>query len=121
VVPASGIKLAHKAHLSGFSIQSPKKNQRSPLAIYFPRKGSSVADFDVTLRAFRSCHPVIALVEGFDLFPDRNYLVAAEPIVSGGVPWRVLMTAVRNDFVERVEPWTTRLGVPWEVGACQSA
>jgi hypothetical protein len=115
------MRLAHKAHLSGFSIQSLKKGQRSPHAIFFPRKGSSVANFDITLRAFRTRKPVIALVEGFDLFPDRNFLVAAEPIVSGGVPWRVMMTAVRNDFVELVEPWTTRLAVPWEVGAYQSA
>jgi IrrE N-terminal-like domain len=121
VVPATGMKLAHKAHLSGFSIQSPKRGRQRPHAMYFPRKGSTVADFDITLRAFRSRASVVALVEEFDLFPERNYLVAAEPIVSGGVPWRVVMTAVRNDFVEQVEPWTTRLGVPWEGGANQSA
>ena len=111
----------HKAHLSGFSIQSPKRGRRSPAAIFFPRKGSTVADFEITRRAFVSRTSVVALVEGFDLFPDRNYLVAAEPIVSGGVPWRVVMTAVRNDCVDKVEPWTTRLKVPWETGVFQSA
>jgi hypothetical protein len=114
-IPPTALRLSQKAHLSGFSIQSRKKGERSPHGIYFPRRGSVVVDFDIALRAYRSRAPIIALVEGFDLFPDRNFLVAAEPIVSGGVPWRILMTAVRNDYVDRVEPWTARLGVPWRV------
>jgi hypothetical protein len=87
----------------------------------FPRPGSTAADFDVTSRAFTSGRSVLRLVEGFDLFHQQDYLVAAEPFVSGGVVWRILMTAVRSDYVERVAAWTDRLGAPWEAGAYQFA
>jgi len=121
VVP-TGMKLAYRAHLSGLSIHSPKKKGPSHLLReVFPKQGSTVADFDVTTRAFTSHRPVIALVEGFDLFRQQDYLVAAEPMVSGGVAWRILMTAVRSDYVEQVTPWTDRLDAPWEVGAYQFA
>lgn len=122
VVPADRMAVAYKAHLSGFSIQSTKnKGLSALLRATFPKKGSTVADFDVTMRVFRTRRAVIKLVEGFDLLRERDYLVAAEAILTGGVLWRILMTAVRSDFVGRVEPWTTRLDVPWEAGAYQSA
>lgn len=122
VVRAVELRLAYRAHLSGFSIQSAKTKGLSPLLREtFPKKASTVAEFDVTRRAFNTRKAVIKLVEGFDLLRERDFLIAAEPIVSGGVPWRIVMTAVRNDFVEHVEPWTARLGVPWEGGANLSA
>ena len=36
--------------------------------------------------------------------------MAAEPFFVAGIPWRVLMTAVRRDCAHLVAPWVERLG-----------
>ncbi len=49
-------------------------------------------------------------VEGFDLLDERNFLVAAEPLLDQHlVPRKIVMTAVRKDCEPLARPWLMRL------------
>lgn len=49
------------------------------------------------------------------LLPEANFPVLAEPILPWGIPWRVLVTAIRLDGVGDVAPLLARLR-PYDLG-----
>jgi hypothetical protein len=115
------MKVTHKAHLRGFSIQRPKRRGMPVVRATFAGSHSSVTDFEVTLRAFQTKRPFLTRVGGLSHFDDQNYIVAAEPMVTGAVPRQIVMTAVRRDCERLVHPWVARLGVAVDSGLFQKA
>lgn len=81
----------------------------------FPKLGSALAEFSVLREALRRERPCSATITGMGLTPETDYLVLAEPILPWGVPWRVLLTAVRLDGVRDVAPLLARLQ-PYDLG-----
>ena len=81
----------------------------------FPKVGSGLAEFSVLSEALRRERPCSATVTGMGLAPDADYLVLAEPILPWGVPWRVLVTAVRLDGIRAIAPLRARLQ-PYDLG-----
>lgn len=115
------LEMAHRAHLCGFTIQKARRAGAHVIRHVFPQRGSTAADFDTTLRAFRTRRACLSRVEGFDIFGDRNFIVGAEPILTGPLPWRIVMTAVRTDFERNVQSWLARLGLDSGAPAYQRA
>jgi hypothetical protein len=117
---ADSLKLRYRAHLSGFSIDKGGSASSKLAHLVFPSRSAAAGDFRLSLQCLADRRPVVASVSGFDLFGQHDYLVAAEPFFAVGVPWRVLMTAVRRDCEHLVAPYIRRLGVRMEARTYQS-
>lgn len=120
-VGPADLKLTQRAHLRGFSLAKGNALRARLARSTFPQRGSSAADQHVTLRAFRSRRPYLTRISGFDMFDEHNFLVGAEPVLVTNVPRYILMTAVRRDYEDRVEPWLARLGAGVEKPLYQQA
>ncbi|MBM4362598.1 MAG: hypothetical protein FJ104_07945 [Deltaproteobacteria bacterium] len=98
------LEARYAAKLHGFTQRKGKMTGQ-----VFPRIGSRLADFSVLREAVRRERPCSATITGMGLLPDTDYLVLAEPILPRGVPWRMLVTAVRLDGVPDIAPLLARL------------
>jgi hypothetical protein len=108
-VHLSDLRATYRAHLAGFSMDTRQPRGLARLAsAVFPRPGAPVVDYQLAVRALTERRTLVEEVGGFDLF-DRNFVVAAEPFFVGGLPWRVLVAAIRKDCLEMVAPWLDRL------------
>jgi len=117
---AGDLKLRYRAHLSGFSMDKSGSASSKLAHSVFPGRSAAAGDSRFALQCLVERRPVVASVGGFDLFGQHDYLVAAEPFFAVGVPWRVLMTAVRRDCEHLVAPYIRRLGVRMEARTYQS-
>ncbi len=97
------------AHLSGFSASKSGNRSARLASLIFPKKGARAGDFLPVKEALELHQSVVGEREDFDLFGQHNFVVAAEPIFSGGTPWRAPVTAVRKDTIHLVKPWLDRL------------
>jgi len=104
------LEVRHVAKLHGFT-----QRKGTLTGQVFPKVESRLAEFSVLREAVRRGRPCTATITGMGLLPDADYLVLAEPILPWGVPWRVLVTAVRLDGVREVAPLLARLQ-PYDLG-----
>ena len=114
------MSLRYRSHLNGFSMNKTGSAEAQLARFAFPRKGMTASELPAVQDAFDSGRPVVHQVAGFDMFGERNFILAAEPFVVGETPWRVLVTAVRTDFSNAVQPWLRRLGSGVAVGVAGS-
>lgn len=109
-VAAPDLLLRHSVALSGFSQARGRRE-----AEVFPRRPSNAGAYQILQFALDARATTARRIVGFDLFPDRDYFVVAEPELRFNGPWRVLLTAVRHDCIPLVTPWLRRLGLTTEV------
>ena len=110
-VDASDFRVTQQAHLMGFST-SRSSQRAASLAAIFPNRGAS-AEAAETVRAALATHKrVTRLIGGIDLFGDDDFTVVAEPLFVQGQVQRALLTAVRADSINLVDPWLRRIATP---------
>jgi Zn-dependent peptidase ImmA (M78 family) len=117
---ASSLRVVQRAHLRGFSLKKNGRGRPQVARSAFPDRESTAQEFESTQAAFKRRRSALVRAGGFDMFQEQDYLVGAEPFVRDGVPWRILMTAVRWDCVELVSPWLRRLNVALSVHTYQA-
>ena len=105
------MRLQHRAHLGGFSVDKRGPAHARAARGAFPTKGSRVDGFEQTTRAFGTRRPYLMRLGGFDLFHEQDYIVGAEPLMRGPLPMRIVMTAVQTKYERVVAPWMERLSV----------
>ena len=103
------IPMAHRAHLNGFSMAKGRSAASEIARLVFPQRGDKVSSFRLAWDALTQGKPRTELLGGFDLFLQRDFFVAAEPLFFRNGPPRVLQTAVRLDTLEVVQAWLERL------------
>ena len=108
------MRMTLSAQLNGFS-QAKGRGQAAQVARdVFPAKKSSAASQALVREAIDEKGTSGCLLAGFDLFAERDFVVAVEPIFARGTPWLALMTAVRLDCRQMVRPWAERVDI-WRV------
>jgi hypothetical protein len=108
---ASDLIVTQEAHLNGFTLAKAKGRPAELARLVFPRRRSLATEMEIVALALQEDQAVTRNIGGFDLFGERDFFLAAEPLFVRRAPWRVLLAAVRKDSLDLVGPWMERLGV----------
>jgi len=110
-IAMSDMHLRHRAHLGGFSMDKKGTARAKAARAIFPTKGTTVDQFAPAMKAFGRRRPYVVELGLLDLFAEERFIVGAEPLMSGVLPMRIVVTAVQTRYRPIVEPWLARLGV----------
>jgi hypothetical protein len=104
----SSFRVTQVAHLMGFSMATRRKPP-TVNALVFPRRGTTAEGVEIVCEALATRGNAFRRIGGYDLFGLNDFAAVAEPLYTQGAVRQVLLTAVRIDCLDLVEPWLQRI------------